>query len=375
MLKIGVLKEIKNFENRVGLSPDGVDALIKAGLSVFVESNAGLISGFPDSQYIDVGAEIVPSAEKLLSKSNLLVKVLPLSPIEAEMVNDSHIVFSLLQLSSKGTKIDFLIESNTICFASDLIESENGGYPVLEALSEVSGRMAIHVASNLLCSTEGGKGILLSGAGMVPPANITILGAGLVGRVAAIQAWTNGANVDILTLKPRNIEKYNIVRNGLAIREYSKEILEKLLPKTDVLIVAAHSLKTNEIGFLVTKEMIEKMEPGSTIIDLSIAQNPVVETSHITSIDQPTFIVNNIVHYCVPNINSTVPRTSSKIYTDKTRSYIETLAKNGLRKAIEKSPELLSALVVYKGKVTNRIIADRLNYTFYNIFDLLELNL
>lgn len=375
MLRIGVLKEIKNFENRVGLSPEGVEGLIGNGLDVYVESGAGQASGFPDHMYESCGAEIVPSAEKLLTKTELLVKVLPISPIEAEMILDNHIVFSLLQLSNKGANIKALIDFKTIAFASDLIVTENGNYPVLEALSEVAGRMAIHVASNLLCSSEGGKGVLLSGAGMVPPANVVVLGAGLVGRIAAIQAWTNGANVNIFTLKNRNIDKYNIVRNGLAIQEFSKEAFEKVLPETDILIVAAHSLKNIEDRFIVTKKMVEKMEPGSTIIDLSVAQSPIVETSHITSIDQPTYIANGVVHYCVPNINATVPRTSSKIYTNKTKPYIEILAKNGLRKSIEKSPELLSALAVYKGKVTNRIIADRSDHTFYNIFDLLELNL
>lgn len=375
MHKIGVLKEIKNYENRVGLCPEGVKKLTDAGVEVFVESSAGLTSGFPDDEYIKNGAEILPSAEKLLKKADLLVKVLPLSAVEAEMVNGTHIVFSLLQLASKSKKISSLLESNATYFAADLLENQHGVYPVLEALSEVAGRLAIHVAANLLCISEGGKGILLSGADIVPSANITILGAGLVGRIAAIQAWTNGANVNILSLKARNFDKYNIVRNGLQIAEYTEEYFKSLLPTTDVLIVAVHALKTTNEDFVVTKNMVEMMGKGSVLIDLSVDQNHIVETSHLTSIDQPTYSANGIIHYCVPNISSTVPSTTSKIYTNKIIPYIEILAKNGIKKAIDKSPELLSSVGMYKGKVTNRIIADRFDYTFYNIFDLFELKL
>lgn len=375
MLKIGVLKEIKNYEYRVGLCPEGVKTLSSAGINVFVESSAGATCGFSDDEYLKNGAEIVPSAEKLLKKADLLVKVLPLSPVEAEMVNESHIVFSLLQLASKSKKLSSLLESNATYFAADLIENQHGIYPVLEALSEVAGRLTIHVAATLLCTSEGGKGILLSGADIVAPANITILGAGLVGRIAAIQAWTNGANVNILSLKQRNLEKYNIVRNGLQIAEFSEDFFKSLIPETDVLIIAAHSLKASNDEYIVTKKIVETMEKGSVIIDLSVDQNHIVETSHLTSIDQPTYSVNGIIHHCVPNINSTVPVTSSKIYTNKILPYVEILAKNGIKNAMNKSPELLSSIGMYKGKITNRIIADRFDYTFYNIFDLLEFNL
>lgn len=372
MHKIGVLKEIKNYENRVGLCPNGVKSMVDSGIEVFVENSAGATCGFTDDDYLKSGAEIVPSAEKLLKKADLLIKILPLSPVEAEMVSDSHIIFSLLQLSSKSKKLSSLLESEATFFAADLIENQHGVYPVLEALSEVAGRLAIHVGANLLCVSEGGKGILLSGADIVPPANVTILGAGLVGRIAAIQAWTNGASVTILSLKSRDFSKYNIVRNGLQIAEYDEGNFKALLPKTDILIVAAHALKRANDDFIVTKEMVEMMERGSVIIDLSVDQNHIVETSHLTSIDQPTYSVNGIIHHCVPNINSTVPVTSSKIYTNKILPYLEILAKNGIKKAMDKSPELLSAIAMYKGKVANRIIADRFNYTFYNIFDLLE---
>jgi len=375
MLKVGVLKEIKSDEGRVGICPEGVKTLVSKNIEVFVEDSAGEGCGFTNELYIEAGATVLPSAEKLIRKTELIVKVLPLSPVEAELINDSHIVFSFLKLNPKGERLKPLIKSNTIYFGADLLEDDQGSYPILEAISEVAGRMAVHVGANLLSVSQGGKGILLSGADVIPPATVTIIGSGLIGRVSAVQAWTNGANVNLLSFKPENIKSYDIVRDGLAIKEFTPERLQELLPKTDILIVSVYSLRFSEVDFVIDKEMISLLKPGSIIIDLSVEQNPVIETSHVTNINQPTYTVNDIVHYCVPNISATVPVTSSQIYNKKIIPYIEILAKHGLKNGLNKSPELLSALAMYKGKITNRILADRFDYTFYNIFDLLELNL
>lgn len=375
MLKVGLLKEIKNDDRRVAISPAGVKALSSKGIEIFVESSAGEGCGFSDELYIEAGATVLPSAEKLIRQAGLIVKVLPLSPVEAELINDSHIVFSFLKLNPKGDRLKPLIKSKTIYFGADLLEDDKGGHPILEAISEVAGRMAIHVGANLLSVSQGGKGILLSGVGVVPPATVTIIGSGLIGRVAAVQAWTNGANVNLLSLKPENIKSYDIIRDGLSITEFTPERLRELLPDTDILIVSVYSLRYPEADLFIDKEMINLLKPGSVIIDLSVEQSPVVETSHVTNINQPTYKANGLVHYCVPNISATVPLTSSQIYTEKIIPYIEILAKMGLENGLNKSPELLSALAMYKGKITNRILADRFDYTFYNIFDLLELNL
>jgi len=375
MLNVGVLKEIKNFEGRVGLCPKGVADLVETGIDVFVEGSAGEGCGFSDALYTNAGATVVPSAEKLVKKSDILVKVQPISKAESELIDGSHMVFSLLNLGSKGERLKSLVDSNTINFGADLVEDDKSTYPVLEALSEVSGRMAVHVGANLLSVSHGGKGILISGADVIPPANVTIVGSGLIGRVAAIQAWTNGANVNLLSLKPENIENYERVRDGLSIKEYSEQDLKKLLPQTDILIVSVYSLKNPDFKVFISKNTINYLKPGSVIIDLSVEQSQIIETSHVTSLAQPTYIADGIIYYCVPNIAATVPLTSSQIYTKKLLPFIEILAKNGLKKALDKSPELLSGLATYKGKITNRILANRFKYSFHNIFDLLELNL
>jgi alanine dehydrogenase len=375
MLRVGVLKEIKKNEGRVALCPEGVLSLTSQGIEVAVESGAGDGCSCPDEMFVEAGATIFPSAEKLLKNAELIVKVLPVSPVEAELITDAHMVFSFLKLNPTGDRLKPLINSNTVYFGADLLEDDQGAHPVLEAISEVDGRMAVHVAANLLSVSQGGKGILLSGADVIAPANVTIIGSGLIGRVSAVQAWTNGANVSMLSLKPENIESYDIIRDGLMIQEFTPEKLKELLPKTDILIVSVYSLRNPVMDFIINKELINLLTPGSVVIDLSVEQNPVIETSHVTDINQPTYIVNNIVHYCVPNISATVPLTSSKIYTKKITPYIELLAKNSLKNALTKSPELLSALAIYKGKITNRILADRFGHTFNNIFDLLELNL
>lgn len=375
MLKVGLLKEIRNFDSRVGLSPQGVRQLAEAGLEVFVEAGAGEGCSFGDELYREAGATVVPSGEKLIRNAELLVKILPLSPVESELINDSHIVFSLLRLNPKGERLKSLLNSKTVYFAADFIEDQNGKHPVLAAISEVAGRMAVHVAANLLMVVAGGKGILLSGADVISPANVTIVGAGLIGRVAAVQAWKNGANVNLLSLKPENVGDYDIVRDGLEIAKFSYDNLKKLLPSTDVLIVSVYTLKNPTVDINISKDMIALMQPGSVLIDLSVEQTPVVETSHVTNIDQPTYIMNDVLHYCVPNISAGAPVTASKVYNFKILPFVELLAKNGIKDSLNRSPELLSSLVMYKGKVTNRFVADRYSFSFHNIFDLLDLNI
>lgn len=375
MLRVGVLKELKNDDGRVGLCPNGVKELVASGVEVFVEIGSGEGSTFSDEKYVEAGAVLVPSAEKLAKNAQIIIKVLPITPAELDLFDASHIIFSFLKLGNTGKRLSALSKSKVIYFGAELIENSDGQHPVLEAMSAVSGRMAVHVAANLLSSSHGGKGILLSGADLIPPANITIIGSGLVGRIAAMQAWSNGANVRLLSLKPEKISSYNLNRDGLTLEAFSMDRLKELLPATDILIVSVYSLSGLEMALHIDKDTLSLLAPGSVVIDLSVEQSPIVETSHVTNINQPTYTVNDIIHYCVPTIAAAVPKTSSEIFTNKILEYIKVLALNDLKIALNKSPELLSGLALYKGKITNRTVADRYDHTFQNIFDLLEMSL
>lgn len=374
MLKVGILKEIKPYEGRVALTPEGVKVLVMNGIEVVVEHEAGNKCKFDNVQYQKAGADILPTTEKVLQAAQCIVKVQPPQPIEYELINPSHIVVSFSNFLHNPDRIKALLSTNGTFISTELIQDEQGNYPILMGMSDIAGRMAIYQAAKLLTISEGGKGKLISGLDQVKPAVVTIVGAGKVGRTAAHTALANGAHVNMVTLKPEKVGALKKEFPTVKIEVYSEETLRELLPHTDVLLVAVYSLKS-EYDILIKKEMVALMEEGSVLIDISVEQANVVETSHITSHDKPTFILDGIVHYCVPNIAAVVPLTASRILTKKLLPFIKATAGHGLKKALDMEPGLVSALSIYKGKVTNRIYADTHGHEFYNIFELLELNL
>jgi len=226
----------------------------------------------------------------------------------------------------------------------------------------------------LLTIPQGGKGKLLSGADIVKPATITIVGAGKAGRTAAVFARRCGAHVNLLVLKEKKLASISEQMPDVNVIMYSEEALKEIMPDTDVLIVAVHSLRRQHDIF-ISKDTINLMDPGSVVIDISVEQTNVVETSHVTSHDKPTYILDDIVYYCVPNIAAAVPFSASKIITKKLLPFIKILALNGLKTSLDQEPGLISGVSLYKGKVTNRYWAEHYGYEFYNIFELLELNL
>jgi len=375
MLKIGLLREIKPTEGRVMLTPEGVKVLVQNGIEVYVEHNAGELSQFDDLLYERAGAKILPAMEKVLQKAQILLHVSPPKPIEFEILNDSHINISFLNLlNTSAERLDALLETKAVFISAELLQNKKGDYPLLQGMSEITGRLAVFKAAELLTIAAGGKGRLLSGTDLIKAATITIVGAGHVGRIAARTAVQNGVNVNLLTLKPHKLERLHKELPRINTFEFSEQKLMELLPETDVLFIALYSVK-DTYDIKITAEMISLLEKGSAVIDISVEQSKVVETSKITSIEQPTFIRDGIIHYCVPNMASLVPRTASRILTKKLLSFLKILAKEDLKEAIVDLPGLIPALSIYKGKVTNRLYADLYHKEFYNIFELLELNL
>lgn len=374
MLKIGVLREIKPSEGRVMLTPEGVRHLTQCGIEVLVEDNAGKNCGFSNDSYEQAGAVILPTMEKIYQKAALILHVQPPQPVEFELLDDSHISVSFLNLLHHPERLRTLLDTRASFISAELIQDENGQYPLLMAVSEIAGRMAIHQAAQLLTITAGGKGKLLAGLDDVKPAVVTIIGAGMAGRTAAAAASLNGASVNLVRLKSRDLGYLSNKYQQLRVYDFSEQILRELLPQTDVLIVVVYSLK-DKIDIFISKEMIATMEKGSVVMDLSVEQAAIVESSHITNHEQPTFLNNGIVYYCVPNISAIVPVTASRIISERILPYLKTLAGKGIKQALDAEPALVAALSVYKGKITNRYYAQYFHEEFYNIFELLELNL
>ncbi|HGY55018.1 MAG TPA: alanine dehydrogenase [Caldithrix abyssi] len=374
MLKVGLLREIKAHEGRVMLTPEGVKVLVKNGITVFVESDAGLMCNYENLEYERAGAQILPTMEKVFAKSELILQVQPPSPIEYDIITPSHILVSFLNLIHSADRLKALLKTKATFISAELIQDDNGKYPLLMGMSEIAGKISIHVAQRLLSIIEGGKGKLLGGTELTKPATITIVGSGKVGRTAALHGLANGARVNLISLKEGKLEAFAKENPQINTFLYSQETLNSLLPETDVLIVAVYSLK-DDYDITISREQINLMEKGSVVIDISVEQIKTVETSHITSHEQPSFIVDGIVHYCVPNIAAAVPVTASRILTKRILPIIKSLALKGLKDSLIEFAGLIPALNIYKGKVTNRFYADHFGYEFYNIFELLELNL
>lgn len=374
MLNVGIVKEIKPYEGRVMLTPEGAGVLVRNGLTVFVEQGVGEKAGFPDLQYERAGGQLLPTMEKVFEKTQLIIQVQPPHPVQFELLTEQHILLSFMNLTHQADRILSLLNTKSTFIAAELLQDEQGRYPVLSGVSEVAGKMSIFLAAMLLTPPEGGKGILLTGTEVSKQATLTILGAGTVGRSASKTATDMGVNVNLLTLKPEKLDQLKKELAPANVQPFSEELLEKLLPQTDVLIVAVHSLK-KEFNIKITRKQIQLMEKGSVLLDVSVGQSNVVETSHVTNHDQPSFIVDGVVHYCVPNIAALVPQTASRVLTKKLIPYIKLLALKGLKQALLEEPGLLPAVGIYKGKITNRMVADYHGQDFYNIFELLELNL
>jgi alanine dehydrogenase len=374
MLKVGILKEIKPHEGRVMLTPEGVKVLVKNGVTVFVESEAGIKCGFENVQYEQSGATILPTMEKVFQTAEFILQVLPPSPVTYELFTDKHIVLSFMNIQQSSERMKALVESKATFLSAEMLQGEEEPYPLLTGMSEIAGRLAIHQAAMLLTIPQGGKGKLLSGADIVKPATITIVGAGKAGRTAAVFAHRCGAHVNLLVLKEKKLASISEQIPDVNVIMYSEEALKEIMPDTDVLIVAVHSLRRQHDIF-ISKDTINLMDPGSVVIDISVEQTNVVETSHVTSHDKPTYILDDIVYYCVPNIAAAVPFSASKIITKKLLPFIKILALNGLKTSLDQEPGLISGVSLYKGKVTNRYWAEHYGYEFYNIFELLELNL
>lgn len=375
MLKVGILKEFKFNEGRVMLSPEGVKVLVKNGIEVFVEQGAGAGCHFSDLKYEQTGAKILPTMEKITQKANLLLKVTPPQPVEFELLNERHTFISFYNtLNYKPDRFAGLLDTKVAVFSAELIQDESANYPFLVGMSEIAGHLAINQAAHLLTISAGGKGKLLPGTELSKPAQITILGAGKVGRTAAQIAIRNGAQVKLFGLKEKKIEGLRRDIPDAQISFYSEEELKSVLPETDVLIVSVYSLK-QQYDMHISRETIGLMEEGSVVLDISINQIKILETSHPTSFVDPTYVLDGIVHYCVPNISGAVPLTASRVITKKILPFLKTLTKEDLKASLIEQPGLLPALCTYKGKVTQRIFAERFNKEFYNIFELLELNL
>ncbi len=363
-MKIGVPKEIKSQEHRIGLTPDSVKILTSDGNEVLVENNGGFEAGFDNDQYEKAGAKIVDKAEDIFNDSEIIVKVKEPLSNEVKMIRENQIIFTYLHLAAAKELTQGLINSKSVCIAYETVTDNNGRLPLLAPMSAVAGRMSVQAGAHCLEKNQKGRGLLLGGAPGVQPGNVVILGGGVVGENAAIIATGLRANVYVVDKSEARLKQLTEMFGDKIIPQQSDKIdLEKLISECD-LLVGGVLIPGAEAPKLVTKKMLKKMKRGSVIVDVAIDQGGCVETSKPTTHAEPTYIVDDIVHYCVANMPGGVPRTSTLALNKATLPFLSKLAKDGYKKALNDDPNFLAGLNVHKGNVTYKAVADTFGHKF-----------
>ena len=355
---IGVPKEIKNNENRVGMTPSGVAELVKRGHTVYIQHTAGENSGFPDEAYIAAGAQILPTMEETYAAAQMIVKVKePIAP-EYKLIRKGQLLFTYFHFASDKELTLAMIENGSVCLAYETVEKADHSLPLLIPMSEVAGRMAIQEGARFLEKPQGGKGILLGGVPGVKPAKVLILGGGIVGSNAAQMAAGLGADVTIADIKLARLRYLSETLPKNVKTLYASELrLKKELPDVD-LVIGSVLIPGDKAPHLITRSMLKMMQPGTVLVDVAIDQGGCFETSHPTTHSEPTYVVDGIVHYAVANIPGAVPYTSTLALTNATLPYVTALAGKGWKQACKEDPALALGLNVVEGKVVYKAIAE-----------------
>ena len=361
---IGIPKEVKVEEYRVGAPPTAVDVLVKAGHQVLVQATAGEGSGFSDEEYTKVGAIVVGTAEELYERAEMIYQVKEPIPSEFPLLRKDQIHYRYLHLAAEEKLTKVLMEKGVTAVAFETIETPDGATPCLDPMSAVAGRLATQVGAQFLGRMYKGSGKLLGGVPGVPPATVVVLGGGVVGTNAAQMALGLGARVVMVTRNLLRLRHLEEVLHGrfetLASNPYN---IAQMVKEADLLIGGV-LVKGGRAPTMVTKEMVKTMKPGSVIVDVAIDQGGCIETSRATSHAEPTYIVDGVIHYCVTNMPGMVPRTSTMALSNATLPYALKLANKGYREAMKSDEPLLKGLNVWNGKVTNKLVADSLGLEY-----------
>jgi len=363
-MRIGVPKEIKPQENRIGLTPNSVKILTSNGHEVLVENNGGFEAGFYNNQYIKAGAKIVDKAVDIFNDADIIVKVKEPLSNEVKMIRENQIVFTYLHLAAAKELTEGLVKSKSICIAYETVTDNNGRLPLLAPMSAVAGRMSIQAGAHSLEKNQKGRGLLLGGAPGVEPATVVILGGGVVGENAALIATGMKAKVYIVDKSIQRLKQLKEIFGDTIISQQSdKTDLKKLISESDLLIGGV-LIPGAEAPKLITKDMLKLMKRGAVIVDVAIDQGGCVETSKPTTHANPTYTVNDVVHYCVANMPGGVPRTSTLALNKATLPYLVKLADKGYKKTLEEDKNFLAGLNIYKGQVTHKAVADVFRYKY-----------
>src|SRR5712691_11271335 len=363
-MRVGVPKEIKDSEYRVGLVPSAVRELTANGHRVVIERNAGVGAGLADADYQAAGAEIAPDADPIYADCELIVKVKEPLAVERKMLRSGQVLFTYLHLAADPQQTADLLAAGATAIAYETVTSPQGGLPLLTPMSEVAGRMAPHVGARCLEKENGGRGVLLGGVPGVPPADVVILGGGVAGSHAGLISAGMGATVTVIDRSPEALRR---IANQLGARVRTvfstRDAIETLCRRAD-LVIASVLVPGAAAPKLITADTVKAMKPGAVIVDIAIDQGGCAETSRPTTHSAPTYTVDEVVHYCVTNMPGAVSRTSTFALNNVTLPFVLALADKGYRRALGEDIHLRQGLNVHEGKITHRAVADALKLKF-----------
>ena len=361
---IGVPREIKNHEYRIGLTPAGVTELTADGHKVLVQTEGGVGVGFADEDYRQAGAHIAATAEEVFAAAELIIKVKEPQPRECAMLRQGQTLFTYLHLAPDAQQTRLLLESGATCIAYETITDDAGNLPLLAPMSEVAGRMAAQQAAHCLEKAQQGSGVLMGGVPGVPGASVLVIGGGVVGLNAARVALGMGAEVTIADKSIKRLQEIDALFNGRIKTIYSStRAIAERLPATDV-VIGAVLVPGAAAPRLITRTMLRRMRRGSVLVDVAIDQGGCFETSKPTTHEDPCYVVNGIVHYCVANMPGGVARTSTLALTNATLPFVMALANRGVHQALLADGNFLAGLNIHRGLVTNAAVAEALAYDF-----------
>ncbi len=371
-MKIGVPKEIKTLEFRVGMTPAGVRELVHDGHDVFVESNAGMGIGMSNADYVAAGAKVLDTAEDVFAESQLIVKVKEPQLNECAMLDKDQVLFTYLHLAADPAQTEALVKSGTTAIAYETVVGFDGTLPLLTPMSEVAGRLSIQAGAFALQKANMGRGVLLGGVPGVAPGKVVVIGGGVSGTHAAEMAVGLGADVTILERSLSRIRQLDEQFNGRVRTVYStKHAIDEWTAQAD-LVVGAVLIAGAAAPKLVSADHVKEMLPGSVVVAISIDQGACFETSKPTTHAEPTYVVDDVVHYCVTNMPGAVPRTSTFALTNATLPFVKALANHGWREALTRDPGLAAGLNIHAGHVNHEAVAHDLGYEYLSPSDALK---
>lgn len=368
---IGVPKEIKPSENRVALTPAGAQELVKRGHKLYIQHTAGLGSGFNDQEYVKAGATILPDLEDVYAKAEMIIKVKEPIMQEYALVKPGQLLFTYFHFASYKPLTEAMIKSDAICLAYETVENEDGSLPLLIPMSEVAGRMAIQEGAKYLEKPQKGRGVLLGGVPGVPPAEVLILGGGIVGAQAARMAAGLGAKVTIMDINLQRLRYLAEVMPPNVFTQFSNEYNIRQLIKQADLIIGAVLIPGAKAPHLITRDMLKIMKEGTVLVDVAVDQGGCIETCKPTTHDDPVFIIDDVVHYCVANMPGAVPHTSTIALTNATLPYAIQLANKGWLQAVKDNSGLKKGLNIVNGKIVYEGVAKAFDLPYTPLEDVL----